>query len=99
MIYYSLRLKSNGKYLRGTPTYAEYSTVAGARVFTTVGDLKKFVNAFTKVKINEKRKGWSQCPNITMSDLEVVEYVVTETETKGVHEFVKPELIIQMLGD
>jgi hypothetical protein len=33
-----------------------------------------------------------------MGDLEVVEYEVTETETKGAHEFVKPALIIQMLG-
>lgn len=98
MIYYSLRVKSNGKYLKGTPTYADYATVTSARVFTTVGDLKRFVNAFVKVKINEKRKGWFSRPNITMGDLEVVEYEVTEAETKGVHEFVKPELIIQMLG-
>lgn len=99
MIYYSLRLKSNGKYLKGTPGYADYATSASARIFTTVGDLKRFVNAFVKIKINEKRQGWFSRPNIAMSDLEVVEYVVTETETKGVHEFVKPELIIQMLGN
>lgn len=98
MIYYSLRVKSNGKYIKGTPTYAEYATIAAARVFTTVGDLKRFVNAFVKVKIRDKQKGWESRPNITMGDLEVVEYEVTETETKGAHEFVKPALIIQMLG-
>lgn len=99
MIYYSLRLKSNGKYLKGTPGYADYATATSARVFTTVGDLKRFVNAFVKIKINEKSKGWFSRPNIAMSDLEVVEYEVSEADTKGFHEFVKPELIIKMLGN
>ena len=99
MIYYSIRVKSTGQYLKGTPTYPFACTFEKARVFTKVGDLKRFVTGFVNNKLIGKKQGRKNVTaHLPISDLEIVEYSVTETDTKGFYEFVKPELVMQLLG-
>lgn len=85
MIYYKIRKKGTDLFLKGTPTYHSYTKEG--RVFQKIGGLRTFLS---NILSNDYRSR-------DIGDWEIVEYELTESAVKGVHEVIKPEKLIQLL--
>lgn len=86
-IYYKLRHKETGLYVKGTPYYLSYDGTG--RIFQKLGSLRSFLTGAMQV---EHRK--SQIPN-----WEVVELEMVVKEVKDVHKVIKPEKLMKILKD
>ena len=85
MIVYKIRLISDPtKYVKGTPYYMKYDGTG--RTFETLGRLRAFI---TGVLDNYNSKN--------ISDWEIVELEVIERGTKGVHEVITQEKLVELL--
>lgn len=87
MIFYKIRSKSTGKYrcAGGEPKWNKTG-----KLFDSIGKLRQMIANCMR------HNGYNHCKN-DFSDWEIVEYHVAETETKAVHEILKPEKVMEML--
>lgn len=86
MIYYKIRKKGTESFLKGTPAY--HSFAKEGRVFQTLGGLRAFLTGLMKR---------STTRHMHLSEIEIVEYELVESEVKELHLVVKPEKIIELL--
>ncbi len=90
MIVYKIRSKKTGKFRLqgGEPKWNNIG-----KTFETIGRLRQMISNCMKYNQYHPR---SRLQN-DFENWEVVEYEVTELNIKGVHEFVKPEKLIELL--
>lgn len=85
LIYYKIRSKNTGLFLKGTPTYHSYDK--SGRLFQTLGKTRTFITTVLKRPDSGK----------IMDSWEIIEYKVQEHAVKQVHEIVSPATLIKIL--
>ena len=92
--YYVIRHKETGQYIKGTPAYHGWS--ADPRLFPTIGRLRGFVSSVLRSNKN-RRERWPQlCDDL--STWVVDEMVLTQTDTKELHEIVTGKKLMELLS-
>ena len=86
MIYYKIRKKSNPELFRK----ADGTWNKSGKVYDTLGKLR--------ATITNKINSYYESVRGEIGDWEIVEFEVVEKDIKQVHEIIKPERLIQMLG-
>lgn len=82
---YKIRLKDNPNfYVKGTPTYPSYDK--NGRLFPTLGSLRTFITN----TMNSRRSD-------SISNWEIVEYVMEVKGVKGVHEVITSDKLVKLL--
>lgn len=93
MIYYLIRHKNTGLFLKGTPEDHKY--YKDGRVFQTLGKLRSFLTIVMKSdQFYNKRDNGNRN---RLADWEIVELETVIKEVKGVHEVIKPDKLIELL--
>ena len=94
VIYYVIRNKTTGQYIKGTPSYHSWS--ADPRLFSSIGRLRGFLSSVMKHN-KERRERWSyMC--IDMSQWIVDEMTLTVTDTKELHQVVTAKKMMELLA-
>lgn len=86
-VYYKIRHKEKGLYVKGTPSYHSYDEAG--RIFQKLGQLRAFLTG-----IMNRRYG----RQVNLSDLEIVELEMVVKNTKEVIEVVDPKKIVEILA-
>ena len=87
-IYYKIRHKETGLYVKGTPHYPSYDGTG--RIFQKLGNLRAFLTCIMNRQYGRP---------VHLGEWEVVELEMVIKEVKDVHKVVKPEKLIKMLKD
>lgn len=89
MIFYKIRSRSTGKFrcAGGEPKWNKTG-----KLFDSLGKLRQMISNCMRhngyMRVTKKND---------FSDWEIVEYHVTETETKAVHEIVSPDALLKLI--
>lgn len=86
MIYYKIRKKGHPDLFRTKDGYWNKS----GKVYDTLGKLR------TTITLSMNSSYSSVCEQV--NDWEIVEFEVVEKEVKQVHEVIKPERLVELLG-
>jgi hypothetical protein len=93
MIYYKIRNKDTGLFVKGTPAY--YSYDKDGRVFQTLGGLRSFLsNVITN---DEHYNKFHDQKRNRLSEWEIIELEMIVKDVKGVHEVIKADKLIKLL--
>jgi hypothetical protein len=94
VIYYVIRHKETGQYIKGTPSYHKWSV--DPRLFPSIGQLRSFITAILTYN-KDRRENWAyQCVDI--SQWVVDEMTLTVTDTKELHQVVTGKKIMELLA-
>ena len=97
-IYYKVRHRVTGNFCKGS----SYANAAGnnqmwnksGKTWDTLGKLRAFITMHLP-KYPGTRYG---SPGTDMSDWQVVEYKVIESDVKGIHDVIDPKNLVQLLS-
>ena len=92
--YYTIRNRSTGRYLTGTPTYHGWSVEP--RLFPSISRLRSFIT--NVVRLNKKRRErWPElCADV--STWVIDEMVLTPVGTQVLHQVVTGKKIMELLA-
>jgi len=93
MIYYKIRNKDTGLFIKGTPAYHSYHK--DGRVFQTLGRLRAFLS--TVMNLDERYNKFDDQKRNRLSEWEIVELEMLVKDVKGVHEVIKADKLIKLL--
>lgn len=85
-VYYKIRSKETGLYIKGTPYYHSYDGTG--RIFQKMGQLRAFLTGIMNRQYGRE---------VNFSDLEIVELEMVVKEVKEVIDVVDPKKIIEIL--
>lgn len=86
MVYYKIRKKSHPELFRK----ADGTWNKSGKVYDTLGKLRSTITLTMNNSYGSVRE--------QVSDWEIVEFEVVEKEVKQVHEIIKPERLVELLG-
>ena len=91
---YKIRYKNDPeKYIKGTPAYQSFDKTG--RMFSSLGQLRTFLTGVMNNDSWYARNG--ETPRNRVAEWEVVEYELTEKETKAIHEVITAKRLIELL--
>lgn len=92
MIYYKIRNKETGLYVKGTPYYLKYDKTG--RIFQNLGKLRAFLTGV----MNRQYGRQVNFSDWEIVELEIVELEMVVKEIKSVNDVVDPKKLIQILA-
>ena len=92
--YYTIRNRSTGLYLKGTPAYHNWSVEP--RLFPSIGRLRGFITSVLRIN-KDRRERWPQlCADV--STWVIDEMVLTVIDTKELPQVVTGKKIMELLA-
>lgn len=86
-VYYKIRHKEKGLYVKGTPYYHSYDEAG--RIFQKMGQLRAFLTGIMNCRYGSQ---------VNLSDWEIVELETVVKEVKEIIDVVDPKKIVEILA-
>jgi hypothetical protein len=91
--YYTIRNRSTGQYIKGTPAYHNWSVEP--RLFPSIGRLRGFITSVLRIN-KDRRERWPQLC-VDVSTWVIDEMVLTTVGTQELHQVVTGKKIMELL--
>ena len=92
--YYTIRNRTTGRYLTGTPAYHRWS--AEPRLFPSIGRLRSFISNVVRINKNRRERWPDMCADV--STWVIDEMVLTPVGTQELHQVVTGKKIMELLA-
>jgi hypothetical protein len=93
--YYTIRNRTTGRYLKGTPAYHSWF-VDDPRLFPSIGRLRSFITSAVRINKTRRERWPDMCADV--STWVIDEMVLTPVGTQELHQVVTGKKIMELLA-